>query len=61
MPAPGKPLVVLPLLLAVGWITYAYRNLASVLIFNRDSVSFVPAAFAVKAVRTAPKFWLSGV
>jgi len=48
MPAPGKPLVVLPLLLAVGWITYAYRNLASVLIFNRDSVSFVPAAFAVK-------------
>jgi fatty acid desaturase len=48
MPSLGKPLVVVPLLLSLGWITYTYRNLASVLIFNRDSVSFVPAAFAVK-------------
>jgi fatty acid desaturase len=48
MPSLGKPVAVLPLLLPVGWIIYTYRNLASVLLFNRDSVPFVPAAFAVK-------------
>lgn len=48
MPSLGKPLMAIPLLLSVGWATYTYRNLASVLLFNRDSVPFVPAAFAVK-------------
>ena len=34
----------------LAWIIYAYRNLVSVLIFNRDSVSFLPAAFSVRTV-----------
>ncbi|WP_373530491.1 fatty acid desaturase [Nostoc sp.] len=34
--------------MATAWGTHNFRNLTSVLFFNRESVSFVPAAFTVK-------------
>ncbi|MEH2449953.1 fatty acid desaturase family protein [Nostoc sp.] len=34
--------------MATAWGTHNLRNLTSVLFFNRESVSFVPAAFTVK-------------
>jgi fatty acid desaturase len=42
-----------PILLAVGmaaaWGVYSFRNLTSVLFFNRKTVNYVPASFTVRA------------
>jgi fatty acid desaturase len=51
MPSVGKPVLVLPLILPLAWMTYTWRNLTSVLMFNRDGVPFVPAAFTVKPAK----------
>ncbi|MBW4579247.1 MAG: fatty acid desaturase [Tildeniella nuda ZEHNDER 1965/U140] len=35
--------------MAAAWGFYAFRNLTSVLLFNRETVDYLPAAFKVKA------------
>jgi fatty acid desaturase len=35
--------------MALAWVIYTFRNLTSVLLFNRESVDYVPAAFSVAA------------
>lgn len=49
VPSAGINPVGLTVGMPLAWLTYAFRNLTAVLLFNREFVDYVPASFKVKA------------